>query len=310
MPGDAPPLWKRLILWPAEALAIKTLVGGLRLAGVEGASAFGAWLVGLVGPRISTHRTVLANLAIAFPNMPAAERQALAREVWRRVGRGFAETLVMDRITEASGRIEIVGRERLEAIRDSGRPAVFVSGHFANFEVMAAAILCTGVPCRVTYRPANNPHVDAEIRRARARYGMDRFAAKGEEGARELLEGLKRGESVALMNDQKFAEGPEVLFFGHPAATAPGPTRLALRFGAPIVPMSVERLPGVRFRVTVHPPLELAMTGDRPADILAGVQAVTDFIEAKVRAAPADWFWVHRRWADRVYAEAAASSRA
>jgi KDO2-lipid IV(A) lauroyltransferase len=83
---------------------------------------------------------------------------------------------------------------------------------------------------------------------------------------------------------------------------APGPSRLALRFGTVIQPMSVVRLPGVRFRVTAHEPILLEPTGDRPADIARGVQAITSFIEDRVRETPVDWFWVHKRWPDRVYA--------
>jgi len=106
---------------------------------------------------------------------------------------------------------------------------------------------------------------------------------------------------VALMNDQKFSEGPEVTFFGEPVNAAPGPSRLALRFGTFIQPMSVVRLPGVRFRVTAHEPIELEKTGDRSGDIVRGVQAITTFIEERVREHPVDWFWVHKRWPQKVY---------
>ena len=85
--------------------------------------------------------------------------------------------------------------------------------------------------------PANNPYVDAMIRKNRARYGVKLFAPKGGDGARELLAGMQRGESVALMNDQKFSEGPEVTFFGQPVNAAPGPSRLALRFGTSRIPV-------------------------------------------------------------------------
>ena len=243
----------------------------------------------------------MRNLRIAFPEMTSAQRQKLAIDQWEQTGRTFAETAMMDRLTPESGRIEIVGAERLTAIRDSGQPVVFVSGHMANIEVMAAVIVGAGVPCQVTYRAANNPLVDQQIRDLRARYGIKLFAAKGGEGARELLAGMARGESVALMNDQKFSEGPEVRFFGQPVNAAPGPSRLALRFGTVIQPMSVVRLPGVRFRVTAHEPIRLEATGDRSADIARGVQAITTFVEERVREHPVDWFWVHKRWPDRVY---------
>ncbi|WP_246347775.1 lysophospholipid acyltransferase family protein [Brevundimonas variabilis] len=289
------------LVWRIESVAFAGFVGLMRLLGLERASAFGGWLLRTLGPRTGTQRTVMRNLRIAFPDMAVSEREKLAIAQWEQTGRTFAETAMMDRLTPASGRIEIVGAERLADIRDSGQPVVFVSGHMANIEVMAAVIVGAGVPCQVTYRAANNPYVDAQIRELRARYGIKLFAAKGGEGARDLLAGMARGESVALMNDQKFSEGPEVLFFGHPVNAAPGPSRLALRFGTVIQPMSVVRLPGVRFRVTAHEPIRLQSTGDRSADIARGVQAITSFVEERVREHPVDWFWVHKRWPDAVY---------
>lgn len=289
------------LTWRVEGVAFAGLIGLMRALGLERASAVGGWLLKTLGPKTGTQKTVMRNLRIAFPDMPRAEREALATAQWEQTGRTFAETMVMDQLTPASGRIEIVGLERLHAIRDSGRPAVLVSGHMANIEVMAAVIVAAGVPCQVTYRAANNPYVDRQIREARARYGVTLFAPKGGDGARELLAGMARGESVALMNDQKFSEGPEVMFFGEPVNAAPGPSRLALRFGTFIQPMSVVRLPGVRFRVTAHEPIELAKTGDRQGDIVRGVQAITTFIEERVREHPVDWFWVHKRWPQKVY---------
>ena len=273
----------------------------MRLLGVERASGLGGWLLRTLGPKTGTQRTVMRNLRIAFPDMPPAERERLALDQWEQTGRAFAETALMDQIV-AQDRIEVVGLERLHAIRDSGRPVVFVGGHFANIETLAATIIGAGVPCQITYRAANNPYVDAQIIAARARYGITLFAPKGGDGARELLAGMARGESVALMNDQKFSEGPEVTFFGQPVNAAPGPSRLALKFGTVLQPLSVTRLPGVRFRLTVHDPIALEKTGNRSADIARGVQAITRFIEDRVREHPVDWFWVHKRWPDRVYA--------
>lgn len=300
MPGKVS--FRQDLIWRLEAAAFAAFIGLMRVIGLEAASNFGGWLLRTLGPRTGTQRTVIRNLRIAFPHMDPAERQRLAVAQWEQTGRTFAETAVMDRLTPASGRIDVVGAERLEAIRASGKPVVFVAGHMANIETMAAVLVASGVPVQVTYRAANNPHVDAQIVAARARYGIKLFAPKGGDGARELLAGMSRGESVALMNDQKFSEGPEVVFFGQPVNAAPGPSRLALRFGTVIQPMSVVRLPGVRFRVTAHDPIEITPTGDRQADIAAGVQAITTFIEDRVREHPIDWFWVHKRWPDRVYA--------
>jgi KDO2-lipid IV(A) lauroyltransferase len=292
--------------WRLEAVAFSALFALLRALGVEGASSFGGKLLRGLGPLTGTHKTVTRNLRIAFPNMDPAERERLAIDQWEQTGRTFAELAVMDRLTPEGGRIDLVGFERLQAIRDSGRPVVFVSGHLANFEVMAAAILAAGVPCQVTYRAANNPYVDALIRQSRERYGIKLFAPKGD-GTRELMTGMKRGDSIALLVDQKYDQGPEVEFFGQPVNASPGAARLALKFGTVMQPLSVTRLPCVRFRVTAHEPIAVPDTGDKAADVLAGIQAVNGFVEDRVREHPVDWFWVHRRWPAKVYAALAAS---
>jgi len=288
------------LVWRLEAAAFRGLFSFLRLLGVERASGFGGKLLRTLGPLTGTHKTVTRNLRIAFPDMDAAERDRLAVEQWEQTGRTFAELAVMDRLTPESGRIDIVGLERLHAVRDSGKPVVLISGHLANFEVMAAVIMAAGVPCQVTYRAANNPYVDALIRQSRERYGIKLFAPKGD-GTRELMAGMKRGESIALLVDQKYSQGPEVEFFGQPVNASPGAARMALKFGTVMQPLSVVRLPGVRFRVTAHGPIAVPDTGDKAADVLAGVQAANRFVEDRVREHPVDWFWVHKRWPPQVY---------
>jgi KDO2-lipid IV(A) lauroyltransferase len=187
-------------------------------------------------------------------------------------------------------------------VRKSGEATVLISGHFSNWEVMAIAIVRSGVRCQVTYRAANNPYIDRRIIQNRARYGVELFAPKGEAVAlREMLEALRRGESVALLNDQKFNGGLPELFFGVPAYTAPGPTRLALRSSGVLQPMSVQRVKGARFRVVVHEPIVLDRTADRTHDIAEGVRRVNAFIEARVRERPEEWFWVHKRWPAQAY---------
>src|SRR5439155_5381138 len=133
---------------------------------------------------------------------------------------------------------------------------------------------------------------------------------KGGDGARELLAALKAGVSVAMMNDQKYDGGVAAPFFGRTVHTLPAAVRLALRFGVDLLPMSVQRLKGARFRCIVHEPIVLADTGDKSADVEAGVGQVNAFIEARVRERPHEWFWVHRRWPAEAYAELEAKDRA
>ena len=298
--------WAQDLLWRVEALGFDLFIGVVRLLGVDAASAFGGWLGRTAGPLSGAHKVATRNLKLAFPEKDEAWREAMLRAQWDGLGRTFAEFPLMDKLLPSTGRVEVVNQQRLFQIAANKVPVVFVSGHLSNWEVMPAAIVDSGVTCEMTYRAANNPYVDERIKESRFRYGVRLFAPKGGDGARELLEAMKRGVSVALMNDQKFNNGVEAPFFDHPARTAPGPSRLAIRFGTVLQPMSVQRVKGARFKAVVHDPIILPNTGDRTADIEAGVKLVNAFMEERIRERPEDWFWVHRRWPNEVYAALAA----
>ncbi len=297
---------RQTILWRLEAWGYDVAAVLARIFPIDAVSDFGARFFRTFGPLTSAHRVAQTNLRIAFPDASDAEIARLLDEQWGETGRWIAEFPVLDRIISDPGRVEVVGAERLAAIAAGAGPAVFVSGHFSSFEIMAAVIVHSGVTCQITYRATNNPYVDERIRANRWRYGVRLFAPKGTDGARELLRALSRGESVALMNDQKFNGGVASPLFGVTAHTAPGPSSFALRFGIPLQPMSVQRIEGARFRVMVHEPIRLADTGDRNADIETGVRRINAFMEDRIRARPAEWFWVHKRWPNETYKRAKA----
>ena len=202
------------LIWRLEALAFDALSLGLRALPVDLVSASGGALFRFLGPLSSAHRVADLNLRLAFPEMGPAQRKRLVASQWDNVGRLIAEFPLTDRLTTASGRVEIVGSEHLDAVVSSGRPAIYISGHISNWEISVQAPLSTGLPCEMTYREANNPYIDARIKLSRARHGVRLFAPKGGEGARRLLAALNRGVSVAMLNDQKYDEGVAAPFFG------------------------------------------------------------------------------------------------
>jgi Kdo2-lipid IVA lauroyltransferase/acyltransferase len=287
--------------WRLEALAFDLMSLLVRPFPVSWVSAAGGRLLRLLGPMTRYHRLAGRNLRLAFPELDGPALARLLDAQWDNLGRSFFEFPLTHRLTPARGRVEIVGLERLRDLAARGEATVLVSGHFANYEVMAAVIAHSGLDCRVTYRAANNPYVDRRIIATRARYGVTLFAPKGGEGSRDLLASLKAGQSVSFLNDQKFNGGVAAPFFGRTVHTAGAPTRLGLRFGRRLTPMSVKRLARARFEVTIHQPIELEETGDRERDVEAGVRQVNAFVEARVRERPAEWFWVHKRWPNAAY---------
>ena len=119
---------------------------------------------------------------------------------------------------------------------------------------------------------------------------------KGAEGARGVLGHLRAGGFLAMLADQKMNDGIQATLFGLPAMTPSAGAALALRFRCPLLPAHAERLGPARFRIIVEPPLSLPDSGDRPADIAALTQAMNDCLERWIRARPAEWLWLHRRW--------------
>ncbi|MGZ6046866.1 MAG: lysophospholipid acyltransferase family protein [Phenylobacterium sp.] len=292
------------MLWRMEAWAYDFAHFLAHLFPIDAVSDFGGWVGRTFGPLTSAHRVAETNLRIVFPDADQSEIKRLLGAQWEEFGRWLAEFPILDRIVAEPDRVEVEGLERLTALK--GRhPAVLISGHFSNFEVMALAIMRAGVECQITYRATNNPYFNERIVTGRRAYGVKLFAPKGTSGARELFRALTRGESIALLNDQKFNGGIAAPFFGKIAHTAPGPSTYALRYGLPIQPMSVQRTGPARFKVIVHEPIRLEDTGDRDTDIVSAVRRINAFMEERVRARPTEWFWVHKRWPNDTYKRAA-----
>lgn len=282
-----------------EALAYDMATGFVRLFPFGFVSGLGAAIVKLIGPLSSKRHIAETGLRTAFPEKTDAEIKALMKAQWDNLGRTFAEFPITHRLRPfgPKSRITIRGMEHFNA----NQPAIIVTGHFANWEVMATVLTQSDHTVRITYRKVNNPLIDARVRKQREAYGTKYLVKKSSHaGGRELFEALKAGESVALLNDQKFNTGVEVPFFGELAMTAQGAVRLALKTGRPLLPMAVTRDKAI-FTVAFYPPLKLNETGERTADVLSGVKQVNAFIEDRIREQPGQWFWVHRRWPKTLY---------
>jgi len=271
--------------------------GLFRALPVDAASAFGGWLASVVGPRLPVSRRAHRNLELALPERSAGEIYGLVRGMWANLGRVTAEYAHLDkfRCYEPNGRVEVVGIEHLDAVRDSETGALFFSAHLGNWEILTLGATQRGLALVQIYRAANNAAVNRLMARARRPVG-GALHPKGHRGAREATAALGRGEHVAMLVDQKLGEGISVPFFGRPAMTARALATLALRHHCPVLPARVERLRGATFRLTIYPPMTIPDSGDRKADALAFMVSVNAVVEGWVRERPEQWLWLHRRW--------------
>ncbi|MDP3494371.1 MAG: lysophospholipid acyltransferase family protein [Hyphomonadaceae bacterium] len=292
--------------WCLEAFAWDWIFWNpMKALSIEAASNTVAAILKTLGPLTSQNRTMLRNLRMVFPDWSEKQIKEVAQGTWETFGRTTGEMPHLAKMKPyvPNSRVEVIGAEHLDAIRESGKPAVLISGHFANWEMVGSAICNRPLDAQITYRSANNPHIDRRIAEARHAYGINVLTPKGA-GTRELMRALSRGQPVGLMNDQKFNQGIAVPFFGYDAMTAPGPTRLAMKFKAPLVPISCKRVGVARYRVTIHEPFFPDTDPDEDKAIYTTVLRINQWLEACIRDAPDQWFWMHNRWPKDAWAKA------
>ncbi len=262
---------------------------------VSWASALGSFTMNIVGLFVSRMRKVRANLEIALPDLSSRERNRIVRGIRRNLGRTWSELPHLAEICRpGSSWIDMKGCEHYEREIAAGRPIVFVSAHLGNWEITAGAVAHRGIPLTVVYTQNRNPIIQRRLHRYRR--GLHCGLVPKESAARSLVKALSLGESVGLLVDQRVPDGVLIPFFGRPARTTISPARLALKFGASIVPTQCQRLGGARFRITFHEPLRLAdfLPGADPE--IALTTRINRHIESWIRDQPADWYCMRWRW--------------
>jgi Kdo2-lipid IVA lauroyltransferase/acyltransferase len=287
-----------LIRYGLEAAAFFAIIGFFRLFAVDTASALGGWCGRTLLYRSHLSGRARENLVAAYPGMSTADREQTICEMWDNLGRNIAEYAHLGKMSIRGDhpRIALTGLENYESAAAKGKGIIFISAHFANWEVMPFAAAQYGLDGGEVYRPVNNPFVDRWLVRQRQANGPSEQIAKGAHGTRRIFTLLRACKAIYMLVDQKTNEGVAAPFFGRDAMTTPVPAALALKLGAVLLPMSNERLGGARFRMTAHPAIEFVPSGDHARDVHALTTHINEAIEACVRYRPSQWLWIHRRW--------------
>jgi len=287
----------RYFFHPIQAVAAVVVYSLFRILPIDMASALGGWLGRIIGPRLSLSLRATINLSAAFPEKSADKIAEIVRGMWDNLGRVAAEYPHLGEINvyDPDGRVETVGEEHVDLLRDDGNAGIFYSAHLGNWEIVSLGATQRGLPLDRVYREANNRLVEWMYQHGRAAV-EGALIPKGPAGARLLLKSIKGGNHLGMLVDQKMNDGIPVPFFGRDVMTAPALAELALRYDCPVVPARVTRLKGARFRLSIIPPMQLARTGDRQADVAANMAQVNAIIEQWVRDTPEQWLWLHNRW--------------
>lgn len=267
----------------------------LRRLPVEWASAAMGGVLRAVMPFTSRHRRALDNLALAYPEKTAAERERIARAMWMHLGRVAGEAFQIDRLMADDSRVRLPDDfERFRALGQDG--AISAAVHLGNWEIAGVLPRRAGLTLGAVYQAMHNPLVERYLKAMRAPAYPAGLYPKGPDLGHTLMRLARDGAGVGIVSDLREMRGVGVVFFGHPAYATPLPAMLARATGRPIIAGAVIRTGGVRFRgLLEHVPVPV--TDDRQRDIQEATQALHDVFERWIREAPEQWMWSHRKWA-------------
>ena len=276
-----------------EFILIKILFFFFQLIGYRLSSNLGFFIGRFIGPIFRSKKIIIQNLKKA--NIKHSESPSLiASNVLGNYGRIFAEYVYLKKFrnNELKKYISIDGLEHLENLKKNNKRAVFISGHFNNFELMAMEIEKAGIDLAAIYRPLNNVFLNKTMEQIRKEYICKNQIKKGRAGSREIIKKLIEGKSIALMIDQRVREGEKVKFFDNLATTTTIPAQLVKKYNCELIPIYIERKKSNYFKIYISKPIKVGKT--------KSIQQITEFLnkvlEKMILKNVDQWIWTHDRW--------------
>jgi Kdo2-lipid IVA lauroyltransferase/acyltransferase len=284
----------RLIKYFIQFLIIITLFLLFKILGLKISSYISNKLISIVGPFFRSKDLIKTNILKAFPNLNDKEIAKISNKMWGNYGRILAEYIFIKNFRNSylKNNIQIEGQEILDKIKASNETVIFVSGHFNNFELMAMCIEKSGINLAAVYRPLNNRFLNYIMEKIRKKYICRKQIKKGISGTKKLLSYFKSGSSIALMIDQRVSQGIKTDLFGQTAFTTTIPAQFVKKFKCKVVPVYIERVDEIYFKLKIHKPL--IYSNDETIDSIT--QNLNFILEKMILQNPSQWIWSHNRW--------------
>ncbi len=249
-------------------------------------------LFSLIGPFFKSKKIIERNLEIYSDQISEDHKKFITNNMWRNYGMTFIEYIFLKRLRENSSKIIIEGEENLIPILKENKPAIFVSGHFANFEIMSMVITKKNIKLATIYRPLNNFFLNPFMEYLRKKYVCSNQIKKGINGVRKSIEFIKKKHSIALMIDQRVSEGEGIDLFNKPALTTTLPAQLSSKFNLDIIPVYIERDIKNGFKVEFQKKLHPKNFKNKTEL----TKELNKILEKMIIRNPSQWIWTHNRW--------------
>ena len=266
------------------------LVG--RIVGLKISRNLFSLLFSFLGPMFKSKKIIENNLRIFSKEVSNIEINKITKNMWKNYGMTFIEYVFLNYFQKNNTHITVKNEKNLEQIIQKKDPVIFVSGHFANFELMAMEITKKKIKLATIYRPLNNIFLNPFMEYLRKKYICKNQIRKGIKGVKETIEYLKNNHSIALMIDQRVSEGIKVNFFNKPALTTTLPAQLSIKFEVDIIPVYIERTTDNNFILEFQNRINPKNFSDKK-DL---TEKLNNVLEKMIIKNPNQWIWTHNRW--------------
>ena len=283
------------IIYIIEFILIKVLFIIFKIIGYKYSSNLGFLIGKIIGPIFRSKKLIIKNLQKA--NLQKQNNlEKIASDVLGNYGRIFAEYVHLKnfRNDKLEKYISIDGLRHLKNLKKSKKRAVFISGHFNNFELMAMQIEKAGIELATIYRPLNNFLLNKTMEQIRTENICKYQIKKGRAGTREIIKNLIKGKSIAIMIDQRVREGIKTDFFNNQATTTTIPAQLIKKYNCELVPVYIERRKNNYFKMFVSKPIKI----DKNKSVLEITKFLNNLLERMILRNIDQWIWTHNRWKD------------
>ena len=283
------------IVYFIEFILIKVLFIFFKIIGYKYSSNLGFLIGKIIGPIFRSKKLIIKNLQKA--NLQKQNNlEKIASDVLGNYGRIFAEYVHLKNFKndKLEKYISIEGLEHLENLKKSKKKAVFISGHFNNFELMAMQIEKAGIELATIYRPLNNFLLNKTMEQIRTENICKNQIKKGRAGSREIIKNIIKGKSIAIMIDQRVREGKKIDFFNNQATTTTIPAQLIKKYNCELVPVYIERRKNNYFKMFVSKPIKI----DKNKSVLEITKYLNNLLERMILRNIDQWIWTHNRWKD------------
>jgi len=262
-----------------------------KILGIRVSRKFFSFLFLLFGPIFKSKNIINNNLNIFSKRNPSLNKKKIIFDMWENYGKTFIEYIFLNYLRNNDSNITVTGETNLLEATQKDKHVIFISGHFANFEMMSM-VISKKIPLAIIYRPLNNIFLNPFMEFLRKKYICPNQIKKGINGVRDAIDFIKKKHSIALMIDQRVSEGEKINFFDEIALTTTLPAQLSNKFNLDIIPVYIERDENDNFKIEFQKIIKAKNFQNK----LELTKELNRILEKMIVRNPGQWIWTHNRW--------------